>query len=84
MFDSTCYNMSSVTGGNLNLGTGITFTAANVNTLTRTFQGCTRWTGGVYWGDELITDQITPTTRTYTFDGCTSKPNFETLHPNWK
>ena len=84
MFYQMCNGMSGVTGGNLNLGTGITFTAADVNTLMRTFSGCTRWTGSVYWGDDLITDQITPATRPYTFYGCTSKPNYGTLHPNWK
>ena len=59
--------MSGLTGGNINIGAGITFTAANVNVLTRTFQGCTQWTASVYWGDDLITDQITPATRILTF-----------------
>ena len=84
MFYQMCNGMSGVTGGNINIGAGITFTADNVNTLTRMFDGCTQWTGSVYWGDYLITDQITPTTRIQTFDSCTSKPNYYTLHANWK
>ena len=84
MFRAMCYGMSGITGGNLNLGTGITFTADNVGVLAYMFSQCTQWTGSVYWGDELITDQITPATRIYTFQGCTSKPNFDTLHLNWK
>ena len=84
MFYQICFGMSGLTGGNLNLGTGITFTADNVDVLAYMFYGCRQWTGNVYWGDDLITDQIIPTTRIYTFGGCTSKPNYYTLDDNWK
>ena len=84
MFSFVCQGMSGLTGGNINIGAGITFTVDDMGALQRMFYGCTQWTGSVYWGDDLITDQITPATHTYTFNGCTSKPNYYTLDANWK
>ena len=84
-FKGATYGMSNIQGGNIYFSSDISFTSANVNSITQIMAFNTKWTGTVFWGDTPITTAIpTPDTRNYAFVGCTLKPNYATIHANWK
>jgi len=83
MFREMCRGMS-ITSGNIIIGENLTLDAANVVALTQMMQGCGSWTGEVFWGSDLLVDQITPSTKILTFYGCNNMPGFADIHANWK
>ena len=83
-FVQMCEGMTAITSGNIIIGENLTLDAANVVALTRMMYGCGSWAGEVFWGSDLLVDQVTPATRIRTFDGCNSMPGFADIHANWK
>jgi hypothetical protein len=84
MYTRMCQGMSSIASGNIIIGENLTLDATNVAALTRMMQGCGSWTGEVFWGSDLLVDQVTPSTRIQTFDGCNNMPGYADIHANWK
>ena len=84
MLNYTCFGMSSLEAHDFHLGSGITFTSANVNSLNSAFR-MSNWTGQVYWGEQLLTDAIPiPDARTYTFYSAVNMPGYADIDINWK
>ena len=81
-----CAGMAGITGGNIIISANYTaLSGSNASGIFRSmFDGCSNWRGYVYWGDVLLTDAFDPSNETDMFRGCASKPNFDTLHANWK
>ena len=81
-----CAGMTGITGGNITISADYTaFSADNASSVFRyMFDGCSNWQGYVYWGGSLLTDAFSPSSDTDMFRNCASKPNFGTLHANWK
>ena len=67
------------------IGDGVNITLADTSIINGIFRGQSFWKGTVMWGDQKIYEAFPePLTRIQAFDGCTSMPDYDTLHPNWK
>lgn len=86
MFTRACTGMSSVTNAYVfTFSSNITFTAANVNTVTRGWNNMSNWKGQVLWGTNVLALAIPiPDVANSAFAGCVNMPNYEVIHANWK
>jgi hypothetical protein len=87
MLGSACNGMASLTSGNFNLSSNITFASTNVaGPLGSAFANMTKWAGTVYWGTNRIYDAIAnPSTDANTFQNSTNVPGYlTTMQSNWR
>jgi hypothetical protein len=86
MFRDACNDMSGVTNAyTFTFSSNITFTAANVNTVTRSWYNMSNWKGQVLWGTNVLALAIPiPNADNNAFGGCINMPNYGVIHANWK
>lgn len=86
MFANACNGMSGVTNAYVfTFSSNITFTAANVTTVTDGWRNMSNWKGQVLWGTNVLALAIPiPDADNNAFVGCVNMPNYGVIHGNWK